>query len=163
MKTEKFDSHTQSVVDAYVRQHPDAMDGDLIRAVYRSDRGRFSYWFKFTLMFALRWYIVAFVLACTTVGFREWIDCDMAQYESRSSMILALIGYSLVYLPWFGWVDLANCLICYFGYRVNPSGGDIYEVLEKGTYERCTQRSINYVLWTMVLPALSVLYLTFTH
>lgn len=163
MKTEKFDPHTQSVVDSYARQHPEATDSDLIRAVHNSDRSRFSYWFKFILACAMRWYLAAFVLACTTSGFGEWIGSDMGHYEDRASMIWALIGYSLVYLPWFGWVDLVNCLICYFGYRVNPSGGDIFEVLSKGTYKRCTQRVINYCLWTLVLPALAVAYLAFTR
>lgn len=163
MKTEKFDPHTQGVVDAYARQHPGATDGDIVRAVYSSDRGRFSYWFKFLITFALRWYIVAFTIACTASGFQEWVTGDMGQYESRSSMIWALIGYSLVYLPWFGWVDLINCIACYFGYRVNPSGGDIYEVLGKGTYARCTQRVINYCLWTLVLPILTIIYLALTH
>lgn len=140
-------------------QYPGATDADLVRVINHSDRGRFWYWFKFLLTFLLRWGIVAFFIAAATPEYNAWATSSAAGKSGIFEHIIKVLAL----MHWAGWLDFINCLLCYFGYRVDPSGDDIFSVLEGGTYSRCTKRAINYFLWTLAAPAAYLLIMYLTH
>lgn len=142
MKTNIDEVYRQLLVS-----NPNATDTDLVRIINRSDRGRFYYWVRFIAALVCRWAVV--LVLCS------FASDAVGDYVSNAKLSIGgLLGMMVKNAHWYAWIDLAYCIFCYVGYRNDPSGDDVYEMLKRDTYGRCGRRVGNYLAWTIIGPVL---------
>ena len=146
----KKNNKRSELVNQLLLQNPGMSEKDISMEFHKADKGSAPYWAKFIVVFLIRLSVVSGLAFASAVG-----QCirDGVPYES----LVDLLAPAFQQCWWIVIADVALCLFCYKAYAYTPRGTSLDEVVEQDTWERCTKRQANFLIWSTVPVILIVL------
>lgn len=123
-------------------------DKDIARSIHRADRGTFIYWVKFLVIFLIRFLPTSGIVLLSCMGklFRGG--------EVPFNPVSDLVSIALLHCWWIILIEFTVCSLCYCVYRYDPSDTNMEAVFEQSTWDRCTSRQANFLVWSILFDVL---------
>lgn len=150
----KGNKNRSELVKQLLFQNPGMSEKDIAQEFHKSDKGSVPYWAKFVLIFLIRLAAVSGLVMASAVG-----QCIRDEVPHNS--LLELLAPAFQQCWWLVLADLALCLFCYKAYSYTPRTGSLDKVAEQDTWERCTTRQANFLIWSTLPVILIVLTITY--
>lgn len=139
------------LVKQLLLQNPDMSEKDIAKEFHKADKGTAPYWAKFAVVVLIRLALVSGIAIASSVG-----QCIRDGIPHSSVVELLIPAFQQCW--WLVLADLTLCIFCYKAYAYTPKGASLDKVVEQDTWERCTARQANFLIWSTI-PVIIVVFL----